>query len=136
VQRDGVSHYRLSERSGRPHEESLGQLEVYLNHVMNTTFSSAGLILYAATFAVLPLVGQENTQGGYPPRMEGSAVEVYKTAGDTALKLYIYRPKDIAATDKRPVIAPGMRNPPFAGLGGMPIVWALTPTGSPRRVVQ
>jgi acetyl esterase/lipase len=37
-------------------------------------------------------------------KLEGSEARVYKTVGDTKLKLYIYNPKDFKATDRRPAI--------------------------------
>ncbi len=37
-------------------------------------------------------------------QLEGSKAEVYKTTGDTALQLYIYRPAGVPVTEKRPAI--------------------------------
>lgn len=41
--------------------------------------------------------------GDYPPRIEGARVEIYKTVGDTPLKLWIFSPKQ-AAAEPRPAI--------------------------------
>jgi acetyl esterase len=40
----------------------------------------------------------------YPPKLEGAAVETYKTVGDTKLNMYVYYPPGHKATDKRAAI--------------------------------
>jgi len=40
----------------------------------------------------------------YPPQMEGARVEVYKTAGDDPLNLYIFEPPGHSSSDRRPAI--------------------------------
>jgi acetyl esterase/lipase len=40
----------------------------------------------------------------YPPKLEGAAIETYKTIGDTKLNLYVYYPPGHKPTDKRPAI--------------------------------
>ena len=40
----------------------------------------------------------------YPPRMEGAIEEVYKNAGGTDLKIYIFNPPGHSATQRRPAI--------------------------------
>jgi acetyl esterase/lipase len=40
----------------------------------------------------------------YPPRMEGAQVEIYKTVGDTQLKLYLFTPENHKPGAKRPAI--------------------------------
>ena len=41
---------------------------------------------------------------GYPPKLEGAEVQVYKTIGDVKLNAYIYKPADWKASDKRSAI--------------------------------
>ncbi len=60
---------------------------------------AAGVLLVPA-----PLQAQQDARGAYPPQMSGSTAEVYKTVGDTELKLYIYRPQGVAAGETRPAI--------------------------------
>jgi acetyl esterase/lipase len=43
-------------------------------------------------------------QRAYPPQMEGAKVEVYKTAGDVNLNIYIFEPKGHQPTDERAAI--------------------------------
>ena len=48
--------------------------------------------------------GQNRTakqQGNYPPVIKGASVETYKTAGETKLKMWIFKPADHKPTDKR-----------------------------------
>jgi acetyl esterase/lipase len=40
----------------------------------------------------------------YPPEMPEATTEVYKTAGDAELRLYIFKPADLKEGDKRPAI--------------------------------
>ena len=40
----------------------------------------------------------------YPPVMPGAHTEAYKTIGSTNLQLYIFTPKDLAPTNRRPAI--------------------------------
>ncbi len=40
----------------------------------------------------------------YPPKLEGAAIETYKTVGDTKLNLWIYYPPGHKPTDKRAAI--------------------------------
>jgi len=44
----------------------------------------------------------ERNDRAYPPDMPGARSEVYKTAGDVELKLYIYEPRDLKPGDARP----------------------------------
>ena len=46
--------------------------------------------------------GQE--RAGYPPRMEGARVEVYKTAAGVSLNAYIFEPAGHKSSDRRPAI--------------------------------
>ena len=43
-------------------------------------------------------------QANYPPEMRGAQVEVYKTAGDVKLNMYIYYPEGHQPAGKRPAI--------------------------------
>jgi acetyl esterase/lipase len=47
---------------------------------------------------------QKKVAKPYPPKLEGAAVETYKTVGDTKLSLYVYYPPGHKPTDKRPAI--------------------------------
>jgi acetyl esterase/lipase len=40
----------------------------------------------------------------YPPKMEGAEAHVYKTVGDVKLNLYVFKPADWKAGDKRPAV--------------------------------
>src|SRR6478752_6465872 len=40
----------------------------------------------------------------YPPKLDGAAVETYKTVGDTKLNLYVYYPPGHKVSDKRAAI--------------------------------
>jgi acetyl esterase/lipase len=40
----------------------------------------------------------------YPPQMEGARVEVYKTAGEVPLNLYVFEPPGHSSSDRRPAI--------------------------------
>src|SRR6185369_1048354 len=40
----------------------------------------------------------------YPPKMTGAEEHLYKTVGDVKLNLYVFKPSDWKATDKRPAI--------------------------------
>jgi len=48
----------------------------------------------------------KRNQGGfpYPPRMDGAVVEVYKTAGDVKLNIYIFNPQGHKSSDRSPAI--------------------------------
>ena len=47
---------------------------------------------------------QTKTNRGYPPKLDGAKVEVYKTIGDVKLNIYIFTPEDHKSTDSRPAI--------------------------------
>ncbi len=55
------------------------------------------VLLASLTFA-------QNRQANYPPDLPGAQVEVYKTAGDVKLNMYIVNPDGHSASDKRPAI--------------------------------
>jgi acetyl esterase len=45
-----------------------------------------------------------NRQRDYPPKLEGAKSEVYKTVGDTKLRIYIFEPEGHTSSDKRAAI--------------------------------
>lgn len=47
---------------------------------------------------------QQKAAKAYPPKLDGAAVETYKTVGDTKLNLWIYYPLGHKPTDKRAAI--------------------------------
>jgi acetyl esterase/lipase len=51
-------------------------------------------------------LAQETQRAGraYPPDMPGAKEELYKTVGETRLKLYVFQPKDLKPGDKRPAV--------------------------------
>lgn len=53
--------------------------------------------------AVPPASGGKG-RPGYPPELPGAKVEIYKTAGDAKLGLYIFNPRGHKASDQRPAI--------------------------------
>ena len=58
---------------------------------------------------LLPEVGAQDqrprqTQANYPPAMAHASAEVYKTIGDIKLNLYVFRPAEHKASDRRPAI--------------------------------
>lgn len=63
------------------------------------------ILLTAAVLLQLSLFGQEK-KGPYESDFDlpGSRAEVYKTIGDTKLKIYIYEPKSHKANAKKPAI--------------------------------
>jgi acetyl esterase/lipase len=59
------------------------------------------------TLVLLATAGQASAQRGgreYPPKMEGAEAHLYKTAGDVKLNLYVFKPADWKAADKRPAV--------------------------------
>ncbi len=61
----------------------------------------------ARPIAVLLLLGvaaSAPAQQSYPPAMEGTTSEVYRTVGDVELKIYLCNPEDHSADDTRPAI--------------------------------
>ncbi|MCP5111833.1 MAG: carboxylesterase family protein, partial [bacterium] len=57
-----------------------------------------------ATLFLASLALAQNRQSNYPPNLPGAKVEVYKTAGDVKLNMYIVNPDGHTASDKRPAI--------------------------------
>ena len=59
-----------------------------------------------AAAALLLAAGGESleAQRSYPPEMEGTKSEVYRTAGDVELRMYLCNPEGHAADDARPAI--------------------------------
>lgn len=61
----------------------------------------------ALPIAVLLLAasaGPSPAQPSYPPEMEGTTAEVYRTVGDVELKIYLCNPEGHSAEDTRPAI--------------------------------
>lgn len=59
------------------------------------------LLMLATAFAA----GAQNAPFAYPPDLPGAKVEVYKRIGQTALKLYVFNPGEVAApVARRPAI--------------------------------
>ena len=56
-------------------------------------------VLLLAAFA-----GSAPAQRPYPPAMEGTTSEVYRTVGDVELKMYLCNPESHTADDRRPAI--------------------------------
>ena len=62
-------------------------------------------LLGAGGAADAPAEGRR--QGGareYPPKMAGAEEHVYKTVGDVKLNLYVFKPADWKATDRRAAV--------------------------------
>ena len=68
----------------------------------------SGLVLFACALHPAPVhtaKAQANQpRRAYPPRMEGAAVEVYKSVGDVRLNVYVFSPPGYKASDKSPAI--------------------------------
>ncbi len=65
------------------------------------------IVLFVVAKLLLPLAKAQDAQRAnpaYPPDMPGAEVETYKTAGETRLNLYVFRPNDWHAGDKRPAV--------------------------------
>jgi acetyl esterase/lipase len=59
------------------------------------------------TLVLLATAGRASAQRGgreYPPKMEGAEAHLYKTVGDVKLNLYVFKPADWKATDRRPAV--------------------------------
>lgn len=52
----------------------------------------------------LSMVGVAHAQRGYPPKLDGATEHIYKTVGETELKLWVYAPEGHLATDSKPAI--------------------------------
>lgn len=61
-------------------------------------------LLVALAMLLGPAAAAQEAPRAYPPDMPGAVVETYKTAGDTQLKLYEFRPEGWQASDHRPAI--------------------------------
>lgn len=58
----------------------------------------------AVAFLALCLAIVAYGQRDYPPKLEGAKEQVYKTVGDTELKLWVYSPEGHQRTDAKPAI--------------------------------
>jgi acetyl esterase len=54
--------------------------------------------------SAVPVAAQQRGGRGYPPELPDAKTEVYKTVGETALKLYVFAPKGHEAGDRRPAV--------------------------------
>ena len=61
-------------------------------------------LLVLAACLMAPALWAQPAARGYPPQMEGAAVEVYKTIGDVKLNIYIFNPPRHAAGAPKPAI--------------------------------
>lgn len=69
--------------------------------------SNFSLVLCAGlafALSACPLWGGQPGPRAYPPMLPDARAETYKTIGQTNLQLYIFTPKDHAATNRRPAI--------------------------------
>lgn len=57
-----------------------------------------------AVLLVVAAAGPAAAQRSYPPEMEGTTPEVYRTVGDVELKIYLCNPEGHSAEDSRPAI--------------------------------
>ena len=57
-----------------------------------------------AVLLFLAAAGPAAAQRPYPPEMEGTTSEVYRTVGDVELNIYLCTPEDHSADDQRPAI--------------------------------
>jgi len=62
------------------------------------------LLVIAITSAQAATAQDQKSARPYPPSLPGAGVEMYKTAGDTKLNLYVYYPPGHKTTDKRAAI--------------------------------
>jgi acetyl esterase/lipase len=64
--------------------------------------------MYRVAFAILlsasVATSVHGQQRAYPPKLEGAAEHVYKTVGETKLKLWVYAPEGHQPTDAKPAI--------------------------------
>jgi len=65
-----------------------------------------GVATALAAMALLLAVGPDSleAQRPYPPEMEGTTSEVYRTVGDVELRMYLCNPEGHTADDRRPAI--------------------------------
>ena len=65
-----------------------------------------GVATALAAMALLLTVGPDSleAQRPYPPEMEGTTSEVYRTVGDVELRMYLCNPEGHTADDRRPAI--------------------------------
>lgn len=86
-----------------PHTDTIGTVE---DTAMFRNPWIPILAMAAAAACLSAWQAPARKQGGfaYPPRMEGAAVEVYKTAGDARLSLWIFHPPGHTAGARRAAI--------------------------------
>ncbi|HVY92768.1 MAG TPA: hypothetical protein VHA14_08465, partial [Bryobacteraceae bacterium] len=72
---------------------------------MRTTITAVVVIACALSAGTSRGIAQQQASTAYPPTMAGaSEVAVYKTAGNTQLKLYIFQPAGNKAGNRTPAI--------------------------------
>lgn len=72
---------------------------------VRAVISAVAMIACAFSAGALRVNAQEQASTAYPPTMAGaSEIAVYKTAGDTQLKLYIFQPAGNKAGNRTPAI--------------------------------
>lgn len=68
------------------------------------TCSRRAAALPVAVLLLLAAATSTSAQRSYPPAMEGTTSEVYRTVGDVELNVYLCNPEDHSADDARPAI--------------------------------
>src|SRR5262245_58059476 len=61
-------------------------------------------LVLTTSWALPTAAQQQKAAKAYPPKLEGAAVETYKTVGETKLNLYVYYPPGHKPGDKRAAI--------------------------------
>src|SRR3954465_7508711 len=67
-------------------------------------FTISFSLVFLLSFVGLAVAQDKKGAKAYPPKLEGAAVETYKTIDGTKLNLYVYYPEGHKPTDKRPAI--------------------------------
>jgi len=67
-------------------------------------FTISFSLVFLLSFVGLAVAQDKKGAKAYPPKLEGAAVETYKTIDGTKLNLYVYNPAGHKPTDKRPAI--------------------------------
>ncbi len=67
-------------------------------------FSSVVILLVCSSCLWAQQAKRTSPQRTYPPQLSGAKVEVYKTVGDTQLKMYIFEPSRGGAPERKPAI--------------------------------
>jgi acetyl esterase len=62
------------------------------------------VVVVLLLLSAVPGGAQQRGGRGYPPELPDARTEVYKTVGDTALKVYVFVPEGHGAEDRRPAV--------------------------------